>query len=61
MEDYGSLVGGLTTVVGASALVYTISMLLLWRATGYPDGFESRVVGALHQFLQSTPKPSQGV
>nr|WP_275945457.1 polysaccharide biosynthesis C-terminal domain-containing protein [Bradyrhizobium sp. BRP22] len=60
-EDYGSLVGGLSTVVGASALVYMISMLLLWRATGCPDGLESRVVGAVHQFLQSTLKPSQEV
>jgi hypothetical protein len=52
-EDYGSLVGGLTTIVGASALVYVISMLLLWRATGYPDGFESRVVGRYISFCRA--------
>ena len=47
IKGYGPLVIGLAVVVGVAAFVYASSLLVLWRLSGSPDGFESKVVGLL--------------
>jgi O-antigen/teichoic acid export membrane protein len=47
LKGYGPLVLGLAVIVGLAAFVYAISILVLWRLAGRPDGFESKVVGLL--------------
>ena len=50
VQEFLPLVLGLAAVVSSGAATYGASIFLLWRLAGCPDGFESRIVGAVRKF-----------
>jgi hypothetical protein len=60
VQDFLTLVLGLSAVVGVAALVYPSSIFFLWRVVGCPDGFESRIVGAARDFWHKAADASRG-
>jgi PST family polysaccharide transporter len=50
VQDFLPLVLDLAVVVSSGAAAYGASIFLLWRLSGCPDGFESRIAGALRNF-----------
>jgi O-antigen/teichoic acid export membrane protein len=51
VEEFLPLALGLAAVASSGAAAYGASIFLLWRLAGCPDGFESRIVGAVRNFL----------
>jgi PST family polysaccharide transporter len=57
VQEFLPLVLGLAAVASSGAAAYGASIFLLWRLAGCPDGFESRIVGAVRTFWREAAEP----